>query len=399
MELRHLTTDDKPAFDRLMAEAFGRGSRPQPAPVDELHPVDFTHSNRLGVFDGTRLVAAATVHDIALAWGERNARMGGVAGVACAADQRGRGHVNRILRQALGEMRDAGQYLSRLYPFAFAFYRAFGYEWVGEKRVTSIPLSLLPASPETRNVRMIEGLDARPDAAKAYGRAARRYRGMVARDQTRYPDFWKIALDHTDGRTTYVHVYYAPESGEPEGYLVWRYPATGDHAKVDEFVAATQRAYRGLLGVLHNYGTQLKTVEWNHAGDDPLKLTVMHWDIETKVKPVFMGRVVDVAAAFNALRVPANVTGAVMIGVRDATCEWNNRAYTLTAEGGRVHAAPTTREAEIVLDIQALSQAYWGCPSLAALRAADRIGVTDESAFALLGEMLTPAIVYLEDFF
>ena len=129
MELRQLTPDDRPALSMLMGAAFDGGRRPGPVIAGKPPgPDDVKPSVTWGLFDGARLVASATVHDLHVTWGDHDAPMGGIAGVACVADQRGRGHVARLLGQSLSGMQDAGQYLSGLYPFAYAFYRRYGWE-------------------------------------------------------------------------------------------------------------------------------------------------------------------------------------------------------------------------------------------------------------------------------
>ncbi|HEY3331002.1 MAG TPA: GNAT family N-acetyltransferase [Capsulimonadaceae bacterium] len=398
MEIRLLTGDDKAAHAGLMAEAFARGQRPADLAWDTAaEPA--AASPRLGAFDGTRLVAALTTHPLTLGWGSHSAPCGGVAGVACTADMRGAGLVRDLLTRSLVDMYDAGQYLSGLYPFAYAFYRRSGWEWVGEKRTVQLPLSLLKSSPETRCVRMHEGLDAVDAAKVVYGSMLSRYRGMMDRAKTAYPDYWKLTLDHKDAHTTYVHIYEAPDTGIPEGYLVFIYPVTGDKVTVPEFFAATPRAYHGLLGILHNYGTQLKTVEWNAPADDRLPQIVMNHDLETKIKPLFMGRIVDVVKAFEANTAPASAIGTTVVAVSDDTCGWNNAAFRITAEAGHVTAVRTTETPHLSLDIQALTQAYWGQPSLSRLRWAGRIDVHDESAYSFLETLLPEATCYLADFF
>jgi hypothetical protein len=51
------------------------------------------------------------------------------------------------------------------------------------------------------------------------------------------------------------------------------------------------------------------------------------------------------------------------------------------------------------MDIQAFSQAFWGTPSLDQIRAAGRIIVRDETAFATLRTILPRATVFTMDFF
>ena len=59
----------------------------------------------------------------------------------------------------------------------------------------------------------------------------------------------------------------------------------------------------------------------------------------------------------------------------------------------------TTEEPGVSMDIQALSQAFWGQPSLAMLRNAGRIEVVDERQYELLSLGLPPRVCYLQDFF
>ena len=395
LELRALTPDDDLALSRLMSEAFAGGSRPTaPEPEEGKDRVSTT----LGVFDETRLVAAATIHDLHLIWGQATLPMGGIAGVACAAEQRGRGHVARLMGESLRVMREAGQFTSGLYPFAYAFYRRHGWEWVGEKRRYNLPTSEIRASPEGKHVRCYDGMEALEGIRPVYETFARRHRSMATRADAQ-PDFWKRALDHRDNRTTYVQVYHDPETGQAQGYLSFRYPQGGETGHVGEFFANTPAAYRGLLSTLHYYGTQVRRVEFSAPADDPLPLHVMHHDLHTAIGPLFMGRVVDVAAAFAALTPEPSLTGRIVLQVSDGSCEWNNQTFVITAEAGRVTAAPSQDTPGVSLDIQALSQAYWGQPSLDLLRAAGRLAVSDEGQYQLLSRLLPPSVCYLQDGF
>ncbi len=393
-DLRPLTPDDDAALARLMAEAFAGGRRAEtPAP-----DLNAPRSTVLGVFDGPRLVAAATIHALHLWWGDRQVPMGGIGGVACAADARGRGHTGRLLTESLRVMRDAGQYTSGLYPFAYAFYRRFGWEWVGERRQHSVPTAHLPAHPEGRAVRCYDGPEALDTVRPVYETFARRHRGLATRTDPN-PNFWERALAHRDNRTTYVQVYHDPQTDTAEGYLTFRYPESGETGHVGEFFANTPAAYRGLLSVLHYYGTQVERVKFSAPADSPLPLFVMHHDLETIVRPLFMGRVVDVAAALSALTPDPALAGTLTLRVSDPTCDWNNQTFAVTVEAGQVSVVPTPNMPGVTLDIQALSQACWGQPALGLLRAAGRVTVTDEAQYELLSRLLPPAICFLQDGF
>ena len=396
MEIRALTLEDKSACDRLMAEAFFSGGRPgseEPEPQKELL------STTWGSFDGARLVAAATVHPLHLIWGQTDLPMGGVAGVACAAEHRGRGHVARLLAQSLQGMRDSGQFVSGLYPFAYAFYRRHGWEWVGEKRSYKVPTVDIRASPEGKHVRCYDGPEALEVVQPVYKAYARNRRSMTTRTDAD-PNFWERALAHRDNCTTYVQVYSNPETGQAEGYLTFRYPHGGEGiGYIGEFFANTPAAYRGLLSVLHYYGTQVHHVEFSVPSDDWLPFYAMSNDLSVKLSPIFMGRIVDVAPAFAALSAPLDLSGEIVLQVSDSHCDWNQSTFTVLMEAGHVTVIPTKDAPGVSLDIQALTQAYWGQPALDLLRAAGRLSVTDEVQYQLLSKLLPPSVCYLGDHF
>lgn len=402
MELRTLTAEDAPAIDKLMSEAFSRGVRPEPQAetAEEKPEISIV---RLGVFEGPRLVACAIVNPLTLAWGSHDAPLGGIGGVACTADQRGRGHVGHLLSASLRGMRDAGQYLSGLFPFSFSFYRRHGWDWVGEQRQYTVPTSELKAGPEGRCLTMYEGMDALQVVRPVYEQFARRYHGMGLRPETAPGDtasyWWKRTLGSSGSRTLYVQVYTSPVTGHPEGYLVFLYPDGSDPGQVGDFCANTPAAYRGLLSVLHYYGVQVEKVSVSAPMDDPLALHLMHWDLETKIKPLFMGRVVDVPAALTALRPETDWAGKIVLQVSDPQCDWNSQTFAVTVDAGHVTAQPSQDTPGVALDIQTLSQAYWGQPSLDRLRAAERLSISDESQYALLSRLLPPRICFFKDFF
>ena len=393
-DLRTVGPDDATQVMHLMGDAFMRG-RITPSPFQE--EITKSQSLTLGIFDGERLVCAGTIHPLAVIWGDQSLKMGGVAGVACAADQRGRGHVGRLMRESLVRMREAGQTISGLYPFAFAFYRRYGWEWVGEKRRYTVPLSEVASSPEGAHVSPVQVDQALPEIQDCYRRFASRYRGMTDRTSV-MPNWWN-GLNDRDGRRTYVYAYCQSETSPIDGYMSFRFPEPGDTAEVGDFFANTPEAYRGLLSILHYYGTQLKKAAWKAPVDDILPIHVMHHDLESVTTPLFMGRVVDVVGALVSLNAPSRVQGKLVLSVSDPTCDWNTGRFVIEAENGKISARPSSDEAGVAVDIQALSQAFWGQPSLNILRRAGRVSVTEERQFSLLSEILPETVCYLQDFF
>jgi predicted acetyltransferase len=192
-------------------------------------------------------------------------------------------------------------------------------------------------------------------------------------------------LDASDKRLTYAY-------GIEGGYLLWRYPSGEGAGEIREYMATTPEAERALLALLRDLGVQVAQGRLTLPTDTTLFCHAIHNDIELKTEPVFMGRVVDVAAALAALTTP-QPDGALTLAVTDQHASWNEGVWKIAIEAGSVTATPTTEAAQLSLDIQSFSQAFWGIPGLERLRRAGKVDVWDEAAFTRLAALLPSAPV------
>ena len=385
-EIRLLTPEDMPAHQGLMALAFDQGRVPT-------EPAE-SKGDFWGLFTGERLRSSLTIRSFEVHWGADTVlSMGGIAGVASSPEARGAGHVNALLQHALTTMRDKGQVISALYPFSWSFYRAFGWDWVGERREVTLPLEHLPRFAASRGLaERVDGEGAKERLTTAYSAFARRYRGVFTSDSHQ----WK-AIEPRDGRQAYIFQF--PPTGE---YFTWRYSTDGKSGRIGQWIVWTPEGHEALLSVLHYLANQCETAELWLPADALLPHFVMHWDLKTTVRPVFMGRVVDVAGALTGLPAPASATGSLMIRLTDEHAPWNAGVWRIASDGSRIsceRVEDTGGRMLLEMDIQAFSQAFWGTPSLATLRAAGRVAVRDEMAFDWLSMLLPSAPVFTRDFF
>lgn len=363
-----------------MSHAFGKGGVVEPPTEPKDPPVE-----TIGFFEGDALLSALTTCPFTVYWpGAKDGQlpMGGVAGVATYAEHRGGGYVAKLLTESLVRMRDAGQVVSSLYPFAWAFYQKYGWDAVGEKRTLILPLRELPAGP--RVARRLSDSEADTLIPELYASGTAHYRGAFT-GQTRR---WRGPLDHSEKKTTFA---YATEGG----YLLWRYEETGD---IREYVPTTPESETALLALLRDLGVQVPKARVTLPADETVSTRFMHWDREARVQPVFSARVVDFPALLAQLQTEAP-NGSLVLSVSDPHAPWNHGTWNLTVEAGEVSCTRTTDTPQVELAIQALSQAAWGTPSLATLRRAGRMRVRDEAAFALLAQVFPPQTVMCWDHF
>ena len=156
MQIREVTLEEMKDVYYLSQQAFTHGRRDpnwQPS-------ADAAQLTRYGVYDENGLQQKVVVLNYRTHLGpDVVVPMGGVAGVSCLPASRGKGYTGACMDYSLERMRDAGQVISVLYPFSWAFYRKHGYEWVGEQREYKVLSRVLKSTPETEFVRAAKPAD------------------------------------------------------------------------------------------------------------------------------------------------------------------------------------------------------------------------------------------------
>lgn len=270
--------------------------------------------------------------------------------------------------------------VSTLQPFDFDYYRRFGWEWICANRFYKVPSRVLPPDPETNYVRTATNED-RPRIQAAFTRFAGGYRGMVARDDTH----WNHVLNDTAAHVAYTYLY--EREGEVEGYLIYR-GGSAEETWLPEFLTTTPRAQRGLLGLLRRHEMQVRNFSWKAPEDDGLWSRCCHTEMETTLKTGLQGRVVDLVGALSAWKPDPSARGALLLGIHDPTAPWNHGTWKVTFDAGVVSVSATKAEAQIQMDIQAFTQAFFGVLTVPSLRKQERLQVHSEPGYPALCELL-----------
>ena len=376
----------------LSSQAFRHGERDDNRVQNWLKDPNRTPDTGYGVYDEGGMQSKVVVQHYKQHFGpDVVIPMGGIAGVASLPASRGKGYAGTCLKYVLERMRDDGEVISALFPFSWQFYRNLGWEWVGIERSYKVTTRALKSDPETENVRAATPAD-RPAIAACYTEFAGRYRGAMARREQE----WNRILDDNEKQYTYTYLY--EKEGRVMGYLTYR-GGKREETRIREFVSLTPQAQRALLGLLRRHEMQIEKFAWNAPSDDTLWSQLMHWDLETKLEPNTMSRIVDVPGAFAYCRpVPAS-SGTVIFALKDDCAPWNTGTWRITFEGGKTQAERTNSAPQLELDIQALSQAYHGTPTLDTLRAAERLTIHDEAGFTTLKQLLDGPPMWMSDSF
>jgi len=369
VEIRRLTEADKPSANYIASLAFMCGQR-QVDWADDPNQADFV---AYGAFDERGLQAETVILDHRVQMGpDVTLPMGGIAGVASLPAARGRGYVGALLRRSLEHMREAGQPVSALFPFSFAFYRRLGWEWVGVERRYSVSPQILEASPEARRCRQATPED-RPAIAATYKQFSKGYRGMLDRDEK----LWAKLLD--DAPNCYTVTFVCEGREGIEGYLTYR-GGSSECIDLNEFICTTPSARRGLLGLLRRMNMQTRRFAWSAPDDDGLWYVFCHHGIETRIAPVTQARVVDVEAAVNAWKPYLQEQGSFRMRVFDKHAPWNDGVWQVEFNAEGAHAEKVQAEPDVSMDIQAFTQLYFGSANGYTLLDNERMTADNEDA-------------------
>ncbi|HKH12807.1 MAG TPA: GNAT family N-acetyltransferase [Rubrobacter sp.] len=385
MQIRTYREGDGEALARLMVTAFGgeadfareyfdAGQNPRLDP-EQVHVIE----------EDGEVRASATVLPMEVLVDGKPAAMGGVAAVMVHPAYRRRRYAGDLMRAALGDMRDRGVDISLLAPFAHAFYRSFGYELATEAIEYTLRPTDLPTDPGQSDLRAYREDDL-PTMMELLGAASRRHQLCALRSEAH----WRRILGRKDFETA---IYEA--EGVVEGYLIYKMSGyregrkPGRHLEVQELVAATPEARRGLVSFLAALDPDAFDIRhWTSRGD-PLHPYLRSSDVDAKVEPDQMLRLVDVGGALGLLN---REGGPLVLEVADDVIPENVGEYTV---GGGEVARGAEAEDRVTLDVRQLAQLYAGYLPARQLARHGLLGAGSPRAIDLLEELFPTADPWL----
>lgn len=390
LRTRRLGEDDRAAADELRRLAFG-GVRPPP---DRVAPPPRPGDNTWGILDGPRLVATAMDREFTQFFGGRPVPASGLAGVAVAPADRGRGHARALLTTLFGAARDRGASILALFPTAPALYRGVGCEHVGTLTWSDLPTAALG------RIRLPAGMTLRAAGAADEASVADLYAG-VARAGNGYldrggPGSPLEGLSSRDGVTLAVGA-----DGGIEGYVSWdRGEGYESEARLTVFdlIGSTGPATTALLAALGTWGAVTPTLRLRLPDPDPVQwLLPATVPLAWKVQP-WMLRILDAAAAVEARGWPAHAAATVDLTILDEHCPWNAGRRRLEISGGSGRLVPGGA-GTVTVSARGLAVLYAGGVTAGAVRRAGLIeggSAADDRALDALASGPRPAIL---DFF
>ena len=326
----------------LLFRAFGPVAGQERAVLLAEHERSVRAGGYLGAFDGSRLVAAGRFHDMTQYWNGRAVPMAGVASVAVAPEERGRGVGRALMTALLDLIASRGYPLSALFPSTLPIYRSLGWEIAGTSHEAVIPAHVLRslAAPDAA---VAADPDREPGAGRVPGAGLVRRAGPAdaAEAVGVLARVHGAARDSGPGITPADRLGLALGGGllycylAEDGLLLYAWREGHDEIFVQLAVAASQQTTRALWGIVGSHCWMADTVRARVGPADPVWWLTREPAAEAVDHDDWMLRVVDPAAAVAARGFPPAARLAVRLRVADAARPANSGLWLLEVSGGR----------------------------------------------------------------
>jgi predicted acetyltransferase len=376
----------------LVRYAFRPEERHEPVDSVADLPAPATLAARRGLFDGETLCCVGAHHWLTLdVRGDAHA-VAGLSAVSTDPGRRRQGLVEQFLGESLAEYRERDIQFAALWPFAHAFYRQFGWALASRYARTTCPPGALAVADGDAGRFVEPDADRWRDLDRVYG----------AHDDCplamhRTEAWWRKRV--FTGWEGDPYVYGWERDGALRGYLVYTVTKEGDarRLEVEELAAVDHEAYRQLLRLPRNHGSQVERVElYGPAEPRLLDVATEPSEVEVTVLPGPMLRLVDAEAALSGLSLPG--TGEVVLRVRDGFVDRNDDTFRLVTGADGTACDRTDADPDVAVDVGTLAQLVVGYHSVSEAR---RVGDldTDDATAETLDALFPEAEPFLREFF
>jgi len=363
-QIRPARPDEMDQFHAITAYVFNGNHGDEPDHGDfRPTPSDWT---LCAFVDGRMVTTFATIPFTARFNGVA-AKLGGVSAVGTRPEYRRQGLMGRIMRQAIAEMRDRGQFVAALWASQAAIYQRYGFALATHNmHYTWDPADIhfTAAAPSEGTCQRYRPEDGMTIIRQVYTRFVEQRMLPLQRSDV----LWTRAVLSTNPANGPNHiVVYTNAADEPQGYMVYtlRRGKVAHASRPQELVIRdvgwlTPEAYLALWNFIAKHDLVGRVHVRRLPVDDPTPVFVQEPRLlHAELHEGIWLRLTDVVGALEARGYAA--AGRLIIEVGgDDIADWNNRVVQVETDGVTTQVTPSSRMPEIRLGIAALAALYSG---------------------------------------
>ncbi|MDY4920996.1 MAG: GNAT family N-acetyltransferase [Phascolarctobacterium sp.] len=329
-----------------------------------------------------------------------------LVGVATAPEARGQHLVEPLFETTFEVLRSEGFTFATLMPIQAGIYLPYEFAYCYYRHGYELPLAELGrelAGAQGKEL-AVERLALRPDAealaaaeavlATLYAQLTSRYNGVPLRTHFQ----WNKLLTVHALEGMQCAVVYRKE--QPCGYMF--YYIAEDCLTIHELMAVDFAARNRLLQYVAMHQSSAESVKWLATYDDSTYLGFANQKLTGTLEPFMMARCLDARKALLELTVSADMPAAsVVLLLTDKLINRNNHLVKLQLGPGELNVKSTLDAEEIIMDMGAFTQLYFGAYNASELYAAGRIRVQAgaEEKLTLLDKLFPKCTNFINEYF
>ena len=320
-----------------------------------------------------------------------------LVGVATAPEARGQHAFGPLLQTTFEVLRSEGFTFATLMPIYAGIYLPYEFAYCYFGLQYTMPLTDLArelAGAAGKELAVERESLQKELLASLYAKLTSQYNGVPLRT-----DFqWKKLLTVHELEGMQCAVVY--REGEPCGYMFY-YISEGCFT-VHELLADGFDARNRLLQYASMHQSAAKEFAWIAPAWDKTYLGFADQSLAPQVKPFMMARCLDARKALAQLVAPEGAqAGSVVVLLTDKVIDRNNHLLKLYVKDSAVEVKSTIEQEEVIMDMGAFTQLYFGAFSATELFEAGRIRVKAgaEAKLSLLESLFPKQRTFINEYF
>lgn len=348
----------------------------------------YKKENTLVVEEDNKLVSSLQLNQYNIVLNNKVYAVSYVVGVSTLPEGRGMGYMKILMKRALEDMYERGQLVSILMPIDYRLYRYYGYEHCYDQLEYKIDIELLKDFKTNGKFKRACTEDI-SYLISIYNNSIKGKNGFTLRDESYFKNLFK-EIESEDG---YIYIHHG-ESGF-DGYIV--YLIMNGNLYVREIFYENIDSLSSILKFLYNHNTQYKNVIISSPLDDKIRFIFPNLkDIDIKVKPFMMGRIINFEKFIKSLEVN-NLSCNFNLKVEDKFIDENNKIFNISIENNKIDVVDSDKE-DICIDINTLSQLAFSYIDVDEAVFLNKIKIKNENSLIYLKQIFNNKINYINEY-
>ena len=315
--------------------------------VDYYFNRKYNHENTIVLEEDNKIISSLQLNQYTVKLNNKEYKTSYVVGVSTLPEARGRGCMKCIMDYSLNEMYRKNQLVSLLMPIDYRLYRKYGYEHCYDQIEYNLKTENLSGYKSKGKFEELND-DNLEVLVQIYDKITKKLNGVVIRDC----DYYKDMREEVKSENGKIYLYN--ENGY-KGYIV--YFINGDNLFVKELYTTNKEALESMLRFIYNHNTQCKQVIIMSHLNDKIRYIIHNLkDIEIKLKPFMMGRIIKAKEYIEHIEINECKDIETKIYIQDNQIEENNGVFKLEIKNNKIKMFKSEGDYDYKIDINKLSQ-------------------------------------------